>query len=376
MKSSRQILTAHYSALLRKAGTWLGLVALVSTSLVAGPASALGTQMGARSVTPTSLKAASTQSYAISFAPGTTGTIGSLKIELCDSPLESVSCAASGSAGVNSNGANASTASFTSLAGTGCTGGTWAVGAGTGPGVTGTSRKLTNSGTAVAPTTAQTCVLTFGGILNPAGNNQKYYLRLTTYSDTAYTTEVDFGGMALQTAQDLTVTASVQEQLTFCTGLTTAAACGSVGSGAISLLTGTGCPVLSTANVCTGTSQMTASTNGQAGYAITYNGTTLTSGSDTITATGTPGAVSTPATRQFGLALTAQTGSGTQAAVYNFGTNGSKYAYVTGAATQIATGTAANGEATYTVTYAANVDTTTKAGAYTATINYVCTGLF
>jgi hypothetical protein len=121
---------------------------------------------------------------------------------------------------------------------------------------------------------------------------------------------------------------------------------------------------------------MAASTNGQAGYSITYNGTTFSSASDTITANGTPGAVSVPNSKQFGLSITGQTGSGTKVAVYDFAASSSKYAYVTGSAQQIATGTAANGEAKYTVTYAANVDATTKAGSYSATINYVCTGLF
>jgi hypothetical protein len=380
MRSRGEILRAHYLGILRKAATWAGLGSILATMFVAAPASAtLGTQMGARSVTPTTSKAAATGvSYAFTFQPGTTSTIGSLKFEICDSPLESVGCAASASGGVNSNGADASAATFTSLTGTGCTGGTWAVGAGTGPGTSGTSRKLTNSGSAVSPTTAQTCVLTFGAIVNPAGNNQHYYLRLTTYSDTAYTTEVDFGGFALMTAQDLTITAAVQESLTFCIGDTSSSGCASPGTGAISLATGSGCPILSTSNVCTGVAYMAASTNANAGYSITFKGTTFTGPSDTITETGSGGATSSPGSKQFGLAGTAISGGGSGAwnATYNFGTNGSKYTFQNATTTNIASAGAATAENIYTITYAANVSNTTKPGQYTSTFNYVATGLF
>lgn len=379
MNSRRQILRAHYTKMLRKAANWAGLVALLSTTLVAMPASAVGAQMGNRNTTPTTLKAGATASYAISYTPSVTNSataIKAIKIEICDSPLESVSCAASASANTNSNGADAHLATYTSDTGTNCGTNAYAAGTATGPGVTGTSRLYTNA-TGNTPTSAVQCTLTLGAVVNPSGNNQKYYLRITTYSDTGATSELDFGGTALQTAQDIVVSAQVQESLEFCTGDNTlVATCSTVGSGAISLGTGSNCPILSTSNVCTGVSKMAASTNGQGGYSITYNGTNLTSGSDTITANGSPGAASTPNTRQFGLAITAQTGSGTKVATYDFGSNGSKYVYLVTTPTQIATGTAANGEAIYTVTYAANVDATVKAGAYTATINYVCTGLF
>jgi hypothetical protein len=379
MNSRRQILIAHYQNVAKKAASWAGLLALLGTMFVAGPASALGNQMGARSVTPTTLKAGSTNTYNLSFTPGTSGTVGSLQFQLCDSPLESVACANSTTAGTNSYGDSFATSVIT-VSGTGWTGGTWTTGIVTGPaggGGTGVSAKIANGGTTNTPTNAQPATVAITNVVNPTGNNQKYYLRVTTYSAINYTGEVDYGAMALQTAQDIVVSAQVQESLEFCTGDNTlVATCSTVGSGAISLGTGSNCPILSTANVCTGLSKMAASTNAQAGYSITYNGTNLTSGADTITANGSPGAASTPNTRQFGLAITAQTGSGTKAATYDFSGNGSKYVYLVTTPTQIATGTAANGEAIYTVTYAANVDATVKAGAYTATINYVCTGNF
>jgi hypothetical protein len=215
-------------------------------------------------------------------------------------------------------------------------------------------------------------------VTNPAGNNQHYYLRISTYSNTTATTELDFGGTALQTAQDLTVTAAVQESLTFCIGDTSSSGCVSPGTGSISLATGSGCPILSTANVCTGNAFMAASTNASSGYAITFNGSTFTGPSDTITEFGAAGATSSPSSKQFGLAVSATsgTGSGTVAATYDFGTNGSKYAFQNATVTNIASAAAATAENIYTVTFAANVSATTKPGQYTSTFNFVCTGQF
>jgi hypothetical protein len=379
MNSRREILKSHYTRLMRKAATWAGLVSIMATMFVAAPASALGTQMGARSATPSTSKAAATSvSYTINFRPSATNTIQSFMVEICDSPLESVACAASGSAGTNSNGASLASATFTSLTGTGCTGGTWTTGAGTGPGTSGTSRKFTASAGSIAPTNAQTCTLVIGGVTNPAGNNQHYYMRLTMYGTTSYTSEGDFGGLALMTAQDLTVTAAVQESLTFCVGDTSSAGCIAPGTGAISLATGSGCPILSTSNVCTGDAFMAASTNASTGYSITFNGSTFTGPSDTITETGSGGATSAIGTKQFGLAVTAKSGAGTGtvAATYDFTGNGSKYAFQNATTTTIASAAAATAENIYTVTYAANVSATTKPGQYTSTFNYVCTGLF
>jgi hypothetical protein len=342
-----------------------------------------GTQMGARSVTPTTSKAGATANYSLSFTPGTAGSnLGAIKVEVCDSPLETVPCAASGSAGVNSNGANVNVAftAATALGGV-STVNSWSKNTGTSAGAGGTNIIITNSSAAGVVTTSTPITFSLTNVTNPAGNNQKFYVRVTTYNSTSTftgTQEIDFGAVALMTNQDLTITASVQESLQFCTGITVNSGCGSVGAGAVPLGTGSGCPILSTANNCTGTSQMAAATNANSGYSISYNGTTFAGPNDVITATGTPGAVSTINSKQFGLAITTKTGAGTGAiqGVYDFAGSGSKYAYVTGSAQTIATAAGATAENIYTITYMANINNTTKPGSYTATINYVCTGLF
>jgi hypothetical protein len=160
--------------------------------------------------------------------------------------------------------------------------------------------------------------------------------------------------------------------------VTIATNCGTIGGAAVSLGTGTGCPVLSVANNCTGTSQFAVQTNASLGYNVSYLGTTLTGPSDTITETGAAGVVSTIATKQFGIAGTAIAGSGTGAwnATYNFGTNGSKYTFQNATTTSLATAGGPMAENVFTVTYMANISNITKPGLYTSTFNYVCTGNF
>jgi hypothetical protein len=57
------------------------------------------------------------------------------------------------------------------------------------------------------------------GISNPiivTGNNEQVYVRVTTYSDTAFATAVDEGVVAAAIVNQLTVTGRVQERLVFC----------------------------------------------------------------------------------------------------------------------------------------------------------------
>lgn len=385
----------------RRARLITGVVLTLGSVLVpfAAQATNPGTQMNARSATPTASTAAATVSYSFSFVPGTAGAnFGAIKIEICDSPLETVSCAASASAGVNSNGANLAGSTLASGTLGGVTGtNSFTKGATTGPGTSGTSVIIKNSAASGTVNTSTPVTFTLNSVVNPAGNNQLYYVRFTSYNSTTTftgTQEIDFGAVALETAQNISVNATVQEQLAFCAGATAATDCTSVGSGTINLSTGNAsCPVLSSTYTCTGTSQMTAFTNAASGYVVTYNGTTFSNAgaTDTITEAGSPGSTSAASlgTKFFGLAITGNTvgtgGVGSINATYDFSGNGSKYAYVSGSAqpssgnppsTGIVSAAGPSGSNQYTVTYAANISPTTKPGSYTATIKYVCTGLF
>jgi hypothetical protein len=185
---------------------------------------------------------------------------------------------------------------------------------------------------------------------------------MTTYTSADCTTgATDAGTVAASTAAGVTVTANVDESLTFTVGSTTVAMT----------------PALTSSTTGTGTSTLAVATNGT-GYSIGYSGTTLTSGSNTITALATKTAAATGGP-QFGINLmlntapavgATKTGSGTIAGNYN---TVNSFTFIP-AGEPVATGT--NTSDTYTVSYIANIAATQAPGAYTATANYVATATF
>lgn len=236
------------------------------------------------------------------------------------------------------------------------------------------SLRLNNSGNASLPTGNQTII--FNGVMNPSATNTTFYLRMVTYSDATYTTPVDSGVVVASTATQVQVSLAVDEALTFCTGTSiTGTNCATAAGITVNLGTG------STTNTATGTSIIAASTNGSSGYSITVSGTTLTSGSYTITALGS-GAASAVGTSQFGLNLVSNTtpavgsavsGSGTATAAPNYAT-ANTFRYGTGESVASVTG-AANAN-TFTVSYIANINGLTPAGNYTTNLTYVATPNF
>jgi hypothetical protein len=126
---------------------------------------------------------------------------------------------------------------------------------------------------------------------------------------------------------------------------------------------------------------MAASTNAGTGYTISVNGTTLTSGSNTIAALSsqTASAVGTP---QFGMNLvsnttptvgTAVSGAGTATPTSNYNTANS-YRFVT--ADQVASVAVPTNANTFTVSYIANIGGTTPPGSYVSNLTYIATANF
>jgi len=222
--------------------------------------------------------------------------------------------------------------------------------------------KLNNSSNVAAPTGSQT--VGFSGVVNPSATNATFYMRITTYSDDAYTTAIDTGTVATSTAGQITVTASVDETLTF----TLANATVALG-------------VLSMSATGTGTSSMTVATNAASGYSVSYSGTTLTSGVNTITAMA--GGASTQNSKQFGINLMANatptigsdasgSGSGVAATGYN---TADSFKFNT-AGDVIASAAVPTNSNIYTTSYIANIDGETAAGAYSTTLTYTATANF
>lgn len=220
--------------------------------------------------------------------------------------------------------------------------------------------------------------ITWNGVTNPTADNTTFFLRLTTYSDNAYTTALDSGTIALSTAEQIALTALVDEALTFCTGtsgITNSSCAGATGN---SVDLGTITPSLTGI----GNSQMGVSTNASSGYAITVSGTTLTSGGNNIDALTTQTA-STIGAEQFGINLrdnaTPNVGAeptGAGSAIPNANYNlADQYRFVGGEV--IASNGAPDQHRLFTVSYMANVAAgLTAAGTYTTNLTFVATGTF
>jgi hypothetical protein len=229
----------------------------------------------------------------------------------------------------------------------------------------------------------------------PQSNNCSFYVRISTFTAINATGgTIDTGTVAASTATQIVLTGTMPESLIFCAGaaITNTGGvpdCSTATSGAISFN-----QLFSPADTATATSQMAASTNAGTGYIITVNGTTLTSGSNTVTAMGAS-TTGVRGTSQFGLNLVANTTAtstpaiGTAVAPAANGTNYKaeglagydsidNFKFVTGNSVA----DSANGGAgpsdieTYTVSYIVNVNGAQAVGTYTTTLTYICTATY
>ncbi len=232
-------------------------------------------------------------------------------------------------------------------------------------------------------------------ITNPTTTNQTFHIRISTYATLNGTGgATDNGTVTASTATPIVLSGTMPESLVFCTGgtvVTTSGVpdCSTATSGAVSFN-----QLFSPTDTATATSQMAASTNAGAGYAITIHGTTLTSGSNTITAMGASG-VGIRGTSQFGMNLKANTVTtstpaiGIEAAPTANGTaykgqssagydTVDNFKFVTGDSTARSDFGGAGGSDAqiFTASYIVNVPGNQPAGTYTTTLTYICTPTF
>jgi hypothetical protein len=337
------------------------LATIVAVFALGVPQIAQAAQITGRSITlSNSAGAATGVTYSLATAALPTATaVKSVGVQFCD--------AASGTCNAPTGFSASSSTLSSQPTGLGAASG-WTVNA-----ATANQLRIVNAANATVPSGAVAIV--WGGVVNPTANNTTYYARITTYSDAAWTTSLDSGTVALSTAQQITVTASVNETLTFCTGTSiTGQNCGTVAGTSVALGT------LTSTSTGSGTSVMAASTNASTGYTISINGTTLTSGGNTIDAiTAGAGATSSQGSEQFGISLrdnaTPNIGADpTGASGFTYGTGYGtvdSYKFVTG--NTVVSQTAAANASTYTVSYIANIAGITEPGSYSATFTYIAT---
>ncbi len=232
-------------------------------------------------------------------------------------------------------------------------------------------------------------------ITNPTTANSTFFVRISTFASTDTTgSPIDTGTVAASTATPIVLTGTMPESLIFCTGATVIKTagipdCTTATAGAVTFN-----QLFSPTDTATATSQMAASTNAGAGYVITVNGTTLTSGTNTIPAM-TASTTGVRGTGQFGLNLKANTTATSTIAVgaeidsasdgvnlkgeaatgYNTIDN---FKFVTGntVADSANGGAGPTNAQIYTSSYIVNVAGNQLAGTYTATMTYICTATY
>lgn len=117
---------------------------------------------------------------------------------------------------------------------------------------------------------------------------------------------------------------------------------------------------------------ISVTTNASSGYALTLNGTTLTSGANTI-ATTSANTASTVGSEQFGLRLITNSGDGTVSAPYA----ASGYAFDSlNFPDEVAVGTGNGVTTVFGARYIGNISASTEEGSYNSTLTYVLTATF
>lgn len=322
------------------------IIVAVALLLVNFPSMASAAQITNRSVTIGSSVASASTTYSFTFTVPSATVIKSASFTACTT-------ASGGCTPVPGFSAGSSTLTSQPTNLGDATG--WSVDTGTA-----NSLRLKKTGNVAVPTGSQT--VGFSSVTNPSATNQTFFIRIATFSDDNFTTGIDAGAVASSTAGQITVTASVDETLTF-----------TLASATVALGT------LSIGATGTGTSSMTVATNAKSGYSVNYSGSTLTSGSNTITAMAAA-TDSTQDSKQFGINLMANTTPAIGSGVTGTGSGAPATGYDTQnkfkfnvAGDLIASASLPTNSNVFTTSYIANIDGSTAAGAYSTVITYTAT---
>ncbi len=363
-----------------------------------------------------SAASASGVSYEVSFVTATTGAIQGIVVDFCSgSPIIGDTCALPA-------GFSVGTPTVTPNPPTGLSG-SWTAGTAN----SGRTLTLTNaSGGSVSSGTTVTFTLTTA--TNPSTSNQTFYARVltyattggvTTYTGTANGTDttgaVDAGGIALSTADQITIQAKVQERLTFCvytSAINTTDCSGVTTTNPVTLGDSNGV-LSSSAPSVSKDAKYNISTNASTGAVIRAKSTnaTLTSGALTITAANAgsaTGAVYDDDSEQFGLCTYRHTGGGAtgltaannydgdnanadetecagttdgqssgfdNSAAFTFDNTTSNDNVTSTYGDTIASKTAGN-QSTGVLVFLGSISNTTEPGIYTTTMTFIATGTY
>ncbi len=380
LKRIRQRLSSFGAAVL------LVVATILSTFLYSG--TAVAGQVTSRFIKLSSSAASATDvTYQHSFVANTTHTIRGIVVQYCsNSPLVNTTCTAP--SGFDTNESSLAIANQTGISG-------FTVDAATNT----NTLVLINAGGSAVTGGSTTVAFDAGaggasdGYVNPSATNTTYYARIVTYTSTAgatgYTstnvdagaTHTDDGGVAISTANTITITAKVQETLTFC--VYTGANCAAGGSAVV--LGDANGVLANTALVYTdNSSKFDLATNASAGAVVRMKGDTLKTpgGTFSIDPYGNACTADSVASNveQFGVRVTSSGAPLAAIAPYNCSagnhgfdvtntntTYGQTIANTGGGALDVQTGT---------MEFAAKSALTTEAGVYTTTLIFIATATY
>ncbi len=219
---------------------------------------------------------------------------------------------------------------------------------------------------------------TFSNIVNPSDTSRTFAARMSDYASTDATGAViNLGSIVSEVGNGVVLQTQVPPILVFCVGHQVSQDCSSTRGGNYTDL-----GAVDPTQTLTTTSQMAAGTNATGGYVITANGTTMEAGNNVINALTTP-TVSAPGNSQFGINLVANDtphvgsdpdGAFTNAVVSTDYDTPDEFMYQDGAI--VASAPNVSLVRRFTVSYIVNTPPDLRAGVYTTTLTYICSGRF
>jgi hypothetical protein len=303
-----------------------------------------------------SARGGDTTYYIITLAYPTPNPLGSLRMEFCDNPIPSLPCNVPAGLDVSS--------------------GTLSAQSGSNAGFTVSSQtqnEIILSRAPQMPAGGNTSYR-FDNMVNPAGDTQDFYVRITSHGSTDGTGPIiDYGSVTATTTPEIGIYTQVPPILIFCVGAQiNDDECVDVEGNYVDF------GELDPGQTFYITSQMQARTNAQYGYSISVVGRTMTSGVKVIPGLSVP-TQSFPGVSQFGFNLTENTqptfgsdpvGAGTNANV-NPGYQVPNH-FVFNSGDTLVTSSEVTRMRKFTSSYIVNVSEEQPPGVYSTTLTYIC----
>ncbi len=358
--------------------------------LIIGSGSVYAGTVTNRSITMGQSEPGATTSYTINWTPNSTTSIDQVVIAFCsNSPiLTDTTCTTPTGFTVTTTPSASESGGLTPVSGCSWT----AANAGSGDVNTLELSYSGSSCTSLAQSTSTADNIVLSNVTNPtptcsSASACAFYARITTYSAAttwsagSLTGVVDYGGVALSTASQIQINATVEEQLQFCVYVS------SCGTTPVTLTMGHlvgGNTVIDSQGIYTSPVSFSLSTNAYHGASVSLLGGTLTDpAGQTIPAAGTTTASAIVAgTAGFGVYVSTLGGGMSVVSPYT-GTDtacSSSQCYdldsTSSTSTPIAQSSAPVNNSISTMTYGVTASPTTAAGVYSATHQLIATGTF